>query len=113
MAKYLDLYLDQGADYEKNIRLVDAVTSNSINISGYSFSSKIRKGPLTTNAAASFTTSIVNAANGTFRLSINAANTANIDYGRYLYDVIQTDTSNSKTKVYEGIVIVSPGVSRS
>jgi len=112
MTKYLDLYLDQGADFEKNIRLLDESTGNSINIAGYSFTSKIRKGPLTTNTAGVFTTSIVNASNGTFRISINSANTSNIEFGRYVYDIIQTNTSNTKTKIYDGIVIVSPGVSR-
>lgn len=110
--KYLDLYIDQGTDYEKTIRLQDDLTNANINISGYLFTSKVRKGPLTMNTAAVMTVSTVNVANGTIKVVLNSANTSNLEFGRYLYDIIQTNSANSKSLIYEGTVIVSPGVSR-
>jgi hypothetical protein len=45
-------------------------------------------------------------------MSLNSAVTANIRAGRYLYDVKMTDTDNITTRVVEGILTVTPQVSR-
>lgn len=110
--KYLDFYLDQGSDFEKTIRLTDSETNANINIAGYVFVSKVRKGPLTQNTAAIFTVSTVNTVNGTIKIVLNSANTSNLEQGRYVYDILQTNAANLKSIIYEGTVIVSSGVSR-
>lgn len=112
-SKYLDLYVDQGADFIKTLRLTSESNNANINIASSIFTSKIRKGPLTMNAADSITVSILNPANGTILLSIASANTANLEPGRYLYDIIQTEpVTNYKTRIYEGICMVTAGVTR-
>ena len=52
------------------------------------------------------------AANGNVRLSLDAANTANIKAGRYLYDIKRTDANNAVTRLVEGIITVTPQVSQ-
>ena len=58
-----------------------------------------------------FNASIYDAANGIIQLSANSATTANVPAGKLVYDVIIKDNiSNNVTRVVEGQIIVSPGV---
>ena len=45
-------------------------------------------------------------------MSMTPANTANIKPGRYVFDVITTDSSNNKNRVLEGIITVTPSCTR-
>ena len=63
--------------------------------------------------SAVFTTSTgPNTAAGVVTLSLTSTQTANLDFGRYVYDVNLTDASNTVTRVLEGIVTVTPRVTR-
>ena len=55
---------------------------------------------------------MANAANGNVIISLNAATTTNIKAGRYLYDVKMTDTANVVTRVVEGIITITPQVTK-
>jgi hypothetical protein len=56
--------------------------------------------------------SVTNSANGQITLSMTAANTANLKAGRYVYDLVITDSNLTKTRVIEGIITVTPSVTR-
>jgi hypothetical protein len=43
---------------------------------------------------------------------MTAANTANLTPGRQVFDLLITAPSTIKTRVVEGIIVVSPGVTR-
>jgi hypothetical protein len=43
---------------------------------------------------------------------MNAANTSSITAGRYVYDLEVTDTNNVISRLVEGIVTVTPQVTR-
>ena len=45
-------------------------------------------------------------------ISLTDTQTAALESGRYVYDLVITDASGSKTRVVEGIATVSPSVSR-
>ena len=51
-------------------------------------------------------------ANGEITLSMTAANTANLTPGRSVFDLLITAPSGIKTRVVEGIIMISPGVTR-
>lgn len=108
---YVELNLDQGTTFETTLSLTndDATT---INVTNYSFDSQIRKSFYSNNAVANITVSIVDAPNGNVKLAMTPANTANIKAGRYLYDVLMTDSTGVKTRVIEGIITVTPRVTR-
>mgnify|MGYP003336456604 CR=1 FL=1 len=110
-AAYTDLYLDQGADFSTTFDLIGD-DGTPINITGYAFSSQIRKSYYSTNAAANLVVTTVDASNGNTIISLDAANTSNIFPGRYLYDVKMIDSSNTTTRILEGIITVTPGVTR-
>lgn len=112
MAAYVELYADQGATFNNIINLSDDITNSVINITGYSVSSQMRRSYYSTNATATFTCTITDAANGEIKLSLTAGQTANIKSGRYLFDVNIVDTGGITNRVLEGIITVTPSVTR-
>jgi hypothetical protein len=110
-AAYTNLYLEKGATYSTTITL-DDVYGDSYNLIGYTANSQFRKSYYSSNATAVFTTTI-DTSNGAIGLSLTAAVTANIAPGRYVYDTIIRKTSTGEvTRILEGIVDVSPSVTR-
>ena len=109
-AAYTNLYLEKGATYTTTITL-DDVYGDSYNLVGYTANSQFRKSYYSSNATAIFTTAI-DTTNGAISLSLTAATTANIAPGRYVYDTTITDPNGAVTRILEGIVDVSPSVTR-
>lgn len=108
-AAYTNLYLEKGATYYTTITL-DDVYGDSYNLSGYTANSQMRKSYYSSNATAVFTTTI-DTTNGAIILALSTATTSNIAPGRYVYDT--TITKNGEvTRILEGIVDVSPSVTR-
>lgn len=108
-AAYQNLYLEQGATFELTIA-VDDVYGNTYNLTSTTAHSQMRKSYYSANATASFVT-IVNPYNGSISLTLDAPTTANIAPGRYVYDTVLMQ-ANSVVRILEGIVDVSPGVTR-
>ena len=105
-ALYNNLYIEQGSTYNNTI-VIDGVGD----LLGNS-ASQIRKTYYSTNTTAAFVTS-VDKPNNTITLHLNANVTSNIIPGRYVYDTIINDSANNTiTRVMEGIVDVSPSVTR-
>jgi hypothetical protein len=110
-AAYTNLYLEQGTTFTSTIT-IDDVYGDIYDMSGLVASSQIRKTYYSANATATFATTI-NVGQGTITMELDAANTATILPGRYVYDTIITDmTAGTVTRVLEGIVEVSPRVTR-
>lgn len=112
MAAYVELYMDQGANFKNIINITDDVTNANVNISGYSVSSQMRRSYYSANASANIVCTISDAANGEITMSLAPANTSNIKAGRYLFDVETTDSTGFKTRIIEGIITVTPEISR-
>jgi hypothetical protein len=110
MAAYSELFLEQYADFSTYIN-VDDLQGDAINLTGYSASSQMRKSYYSSTAY-DFVVEISDAGKGEITLSMDAANTANMSPGRYVYDLNITDTDSVVTRVVEGIVVVSPGATR-
>jgi len=111
MASFLELSCDQGSDFSVNLDLTND-DGSVINIAGYSFTSSIRKSYYSANVTANLTVAIANAASGNVSLSMNSATTANVKAGRYLYDVRMVRTDSKISRVIEGIITVSPQITR-
>jgi len=111
MGAYTELTIDQGTDFETALDLI-ADDGTSINVAGYVFSGQIKKSYYTSQIAANISINITNADNGNTMLVIDAANTANIPAGRYVYDIKMIDTANTTTRIVEGIITVTPQVTK-
>ena len=108
---YTDLSLDAGTDFKSNIDLL-ADDGTAINVTGFSFESQVRKSYYSANATANIIVTIADPANGNLFLTLDSANTANIKPGRYVYDVLMTTDQNVKSRLVEGILVVTPRVSQ-
>lgn len=112
MAAFVELYMDKGTSFQNQITLTDDSTNTSINITGYSVRSQMRRSYYSVNATANIVCTITDAANGTITMSLGAANTSNIKAGRYVFDLQTTDTVGAITRVLEGTITVLPEVTR-
>ena len=108
---YEELIIDQGATYESELDLVND-DGAKINVAGYVFTGQIRKSYYSVNSTANLSISVTDAANGNVLISLNAATTANIKAGRYVYDVKMKDTANVVTRIVEGIITITPQVTK-
>lgn len=112
MAVYVELYMDQGTTFNNLIYLNDDLTNANINVSGYIITSQLRRSYYSQNVSANLVCSITDAASGEITVSLDAANTANIPAGRYLFDVKVKDNINFTSRIVEGIITVTPSVTR-
>ena len=108
-AAYSDQYLEQGTTFSSQITL-DGSNGAAYNLYGYSASSQAKKSYYSSNAVLQFTSTVSDAANGVITISANAATTSNVPSGKLVYDVIITDSAGNVTRVLEGRIFVSPGV---
>jgi hypothetical protein len=112
MASYVELILDQGTTFNNIINLSDDITNSNINISGYTVRSQMRRSYYSANATANITCTITNAAQGEITMNMSAGTTANIKAGRYLFDLETVDGLGTVSRVLEGIITVTPGITR-
>lgn len=105
-----NLYIDQGATYNAVVQVFDD-NDNPFDLTGYTPAAQIRKNYATNTVAATFTSNVLIAANGTISLSLTSSQTANLKYGRYVYDVEITGVGLTLRPV-EGIITVYPQVTR-
>lgn len=109
-AAYQNLYIEQGTTFSTTITL-DDVYGDIYDLTGYTANSQIRKSYYSSNATATFAASI-NPSHGTVTLSLDSPTSANIAAGRYVYDATITDMSHNVTRILEGVIDVSPSVTR-
>ena len=110
MAVKANILIDQGTDYSTTIYVSDE-NDVAIDVTGYTFTAKARK-HYTSNTVYSFTMTITDAVDGEVTMSMNAATTADISAGRYVYDAEMVDTANLTTRLVEGLLTVTPQVTR-
>lgn len=108
MATKVNLVVDQGTTFTTSITFNDE-NGNTINFSTYSGAAQMRK-HFTSSNSVSFSVSLTS--NGVVSLSLTANQTANLVAGRYVYDLEVTDSSNQISRLIEGIVTVTPNVTR-
>lgn len=108
MATKSNLVIDQGATFSTDLTLTDE-NGDALNLVGYTANSQMRKWYTSTNSV-SFSAS-TNTDTGTVTLSLTANQTALLTAGRYVYDVEISD-GTTISRIVEGIVTVSPNVTR-
>jgi hypothetical protein len=108
MASKANLIVDQGTTFTTTITVTDD-DGNALDLSGYTGAAQIRKHYSSSNSV-NFSVSI-NSGTGEVTLSLTANATANLTAGRYVYDCELTN-SGTVSRILEGIVTVSPQVTR-
>ena len=109
MAIKANLVIDQGTSFSATIDLTEADDA-VFNLTGYTVAAQMRKN-YASSTATTFTASH-NSADGQITIILNSTTTAALEPGRYLYDVEITSSGGTITRVVEGIVTVTPGMTR-
>ena len=110
MAAFTELLIEQGASFSTTINVSDSAGA-AINLFGYTASSQMRKSYYATSNTI-ISAVVTGNANGEITLSMTSANTANLTPGRQVFDLMITAPNSTKTRVVEGIIMISPGVTR-
>ncbi len=104
-----NLVIDQGSDYLVTINVENA-NSVAVNLSGYTAEAHMSK-HYTSSRFYQFNAEI-NAVLGTISLSMSSNTTNDISPGRYIYDCEVTSNTGIKTRLLEGIVTITPQVTK-
>ena len=118
MAVYTsNLALTTDSDFSQIFTLENAETNSPTNLTGFTIASSIRKHPAAKRGEG-FEATIINAAAGKIRLGMSGVKSRKLAdegffrTGRYVYDVVVTDSASERTKVLEGTVLVNIGVTK-
>ena len=114
MAIAQNIEIDQDSDYSKTfIAKDDTGTVIDLTTAPSTLAAQIRKSYATTSATAFTATVTPGVTTGEYTLALTDVQTAAMERGRHVYDVVQTVTSTEiKTRIMEGIAVVSPSVTR-
>jgi len=111
MASYVNLFVDQGSDFETDVTVSDSA-NDPIDLNEIDLAGQVRR-TYTSETAYDFVVTKVDADNGEIKIALPDSTTSVMKPGRYVYDVFATDTlSGIDFKVIEGILEIVPSVTR-
>lgn len=111
MGTKANIVVDQGTDFTTTITVTDE-NGTVQNLTGYTGAGQIRKHYLSENPV-DFSLSFGSPrTDGLVTISLDRIQTANLEAGRYVYDVELTSAANTTIRLAEGIVTVTPQVTR-
>jgi hypothetical protein len=110
MSGYVVLQMDAYATFSRSITIKSSDGSPQ-NLAYYTANAQMRKSHYSSSSN-TITAMITDASNGVITLSMSPAETGNLDPGRYVYDVVTTSNTGLAQRMLEGIIVVSPGVTR-
>tara|TARA_X000001036_G_C20245891_1_gene630043 strand:+ start:271 stop:612 length:342 start_codon:yes stop_codon:yes gene_type:complete len=112
MAAIANLTIDQGTTFSSDVTVKDA-NGNPFDLTGYTALARMAKGYSSTRTRTIITCTVAaDATSGVITMSLSADGTAQLEDGRYVYDLEILQTSSSTiTRVIEGVITVRPQVS--
>lgn len=105
----VDLIVDQGADWSESVDFNND-DGTPVNLTGYSFLGTLKTSYFSNTTIANFVITVLNAPVGNTVMSMNAATTANLSAGNYVYNVKMVDNLGLTTNIMQGIFTVRPSV---
>jgi hypothetical protein len=107
MGQKINLVMDQGATFTVTFNIIDSF-NNPVDLSSYTPVAAMKKSYYSIN---SYSFSANCYSNGAIVMSMNAATSGSVQDGRYVYDIDVSDTLGNVSRLIEGMVVVTPGVS--
>jgi hypothetical protein len=108
MSLDFDLYLDQGSDFSVNLTVI-AQDGTAMDLTGYSVMAKMRRSYYSI-ICYDLGPTISDVLDGVITLSISSLLTSILWPARYVYDVTITSAGGLTSRVFEGVLTVSPGI---
>ena len=106
-----NIVINGGADFNQTYDLADQNTNAAKDLTNHTVASQMRKHAAAVGVT-TFTTTIVNATAGQVRIGLTTSQTAALEPGRYVYDLMLTAPDNSMTRIIEGMALVREGVTK-
>lgn len=111
MATISNIFIDQDADFTTTVTINDA-NDSALDLTNYTAAATLRKS-YKSSSSTSFTVAFVSPrSSGQITLSLTDVQTGALNEGRYVYDLVITDSGGDKTRVVEGIATIKPSVTR-
>ena len=110
MATVSNLYIDQGSDFSVIITLTNQ-DGTPLDLGAFIVKSQFRKS-YQSSTAVTFTVTVFNEAAGKIKLQLPADASSAVPAGRYLYDIEVSNALGEKRRALEGIVIITPEITR-
>jgi hypothetical protein len=105
-----NLVINCGADFSQTFTLESISGNTPYNLTNHIVESKLRK-HAGSSSFVEFDCTVVSETSGNIRIELTSEQTSSIKPGRYVYDILVTDSISSiKTRVVEGMVLVREGV---
>ena len=104
-----NITIEAYADFDREFQITEASVAKDI--TSHTFAGSIRERHQS-ESSVDFTTSLTDASNGKFKITLTDAQTADMKPGEYQYDVVMTDDSGVKTRLLQGIANVVAGITR-
>ena len=112
MAVYVsNISINTGVDFSQIFTLEDGNSNSALTLTNYSVKAQMRKHP-TSSGVTTFTASIEDATAGQIKIGLSTESTSALKEGRYMYDVVLTDSANTMSRVIEGSAMVTKGVTQ-
>ncbi len=105
----INLVVEQKADFEATFNITSA-NNVALNLTGYTAESKIKK-HYSSSSVNNFGVTFLSRPDGKLKLSMSSFATSLLKPGRYSYDILIISSGGVKTRVVEGQVTVTPGIS--
>lgn len=106
MAVQANITIDQGTTFNTSISMTDA-SNNPLDLSVYIGRAQIRAWYTSLTPAALFTVTLLL---GSATLSLTATQTAALNPGRYVYDLVVIDQNDIVTRIIQGVITITPAV---
>lgn len=110
MSTIINLTLLQSTDFFASFQINDA-NNNPVNLTTLTIESQM-KHQYTSNSSLTYTFNVNAYANGYLTLKMPNSNTATINAGSYVYDIVAKDQSNTLSRLIEGVIKVTPSVTQ-
>lgn len=109
-AKIINLVLEQGSDFQSTFTVLNDNNNSPLSLYGFTAVSVIKKSSYSSTNYP-FEVTFPNREKGQIKVSMGKTETKELEGGRYVYDVLITSPNNFTTRVVQGSVLVTPGVS--
>ena len=113
-SRFKNMTVDIGMDYVANVvAYANGSATSPLNLTNYiTANGHVKKTFYPGSSAAIFNVWVQDATAGIINLHLNRANTTTLSPGNYVYDVAVTSPYGIRTRVVEGIITATAGVSK-
>jgi hypothetical protein len=106
----INLICERGTDFTATFNIQNEANTTPLNLTGYTAVAKLKRSYYSTTST-DFVVAFPDRYNGQLSITLSNTVTASLDPRRYVYDILLTAPSGSKSRVIEGIIEITHGVS--